>query len=134
MSVSNVVVLTSTEHTSTMAFKNTASMVSFVAMFVDAHDRWDVRFEMVLVHENNKVLRYRGRKLQELIEVAYGLQMAGWLAKPEGKVPTMNYLDWLDQDLVTRVYDSRQEDMDTPDWLATALVDAPEFNDESSPC
>jgi hypothetical protein len=120
MSNANVVVLTSTEHTSTMAFDSTASMVSLIALFVDMHDRWDVHFEMVLVHKNNRVLRYRGNKLQELVEVGYGLQMAGFLANPTGSVPTMNYVDWLDKDLITKVFDSR--------------LDGADFDDENEPC
>ena len=112
MAKTNVVVINSEKHTSTLAFDHIGSLVSFIANFVDDHDGWAVKFELVLVHKNNKVLRYRGRVLQDLITLAYGLQVADWLVTGEGEIPTANYMDWLDKDRITKVFDSKEDDDD----------------------
>ena len=98
MSKTNIVVLNSDQHTSTQAFDHLSSLVSFVGLFVDAHNGWSRHCELIVVHRNNQVVRNRFRTLGDLVEFTQGIQVAGWLMTCEGSVPDLNYMSWLHED------------------------------------
>ena len=112
MTETNVIVINSDVVVSTLAFEHASSLVSFIAAYLDDHDSWAEPFELILVHRNSKVLRFRGRGLQDLVALAYGIQVAGWLLADDGDAPTMNYMDWLKEDNVTKVFDSSTDPED----------------------
>lgn len=109
MTETNVIVLNSSEVVSTLTFEHTSSLVSFIANYADDHNDWNVSFELVLVHRSGKVLRFRAMALRDLITLAYGIQIAGWLSADEGEIPTMNYVDWLKEDNVAKVFPPNQD-------------------------
>ena len=79
MAKTNVVVLNSKEHTSTLAFDNLSSFVNFVGHFLDYYNTWDIVCELVLVHRNNQVVRRHFECFGDLVTFTLGIQVACWL-------------------------------------------------------
>lgn len=110
MAKTNVIVLNSEEHTSTLAFEHVGSLISFVGHFLDYHNRWDVSCELVLVHRNNQVVRRRFERLGELVDLIQGIHVANWLFTDEGDLPNLNSLEWADDKEISKVFDSKGDE------------------------
>jgi hypothetical protein len=106
MSKTNVIVLNTAEQTSTLAFDNVNSLVNFVGHFLDAHNKWNLDCELILVHQNNQVVRMRFRTLGGLVDFTRGIRVTAWLSTDSSSTPNLNSLEWSDEDGVSKVFDS----------------------------
>ncbi len=103
----NVVVLNSTEGTAALTFNCLASFAEFAANFADNQNGWDKTSLLVLVHRNGQTLKWRFKTIDELVAFTQGFNVAGWLFTDEGSPPAMDYLEWLNGEGLTNVFDSR---------------------------
>ena len=96
MSNTNVAVLTSAMNTRVKAFDSPKQFINLVGEFLDAHNKFAIPAEVIIVHRNGSVHRRSFSDLNALESFARGYYACYWLVCTKEALPNQNAFEWTD--------------------------------------